>query len=189
VDRLSKYYFIYLKSLIKKEMNKNSNIINKDNSIENKLLKFNPMVEKLLSVINISKIYKLINNMDSINKLTLGDTILTIILKNDKVFGEVHKFINNKTQIYIYIKESYIHKLAISSINITQLPMLVKPRDPDSEDNYAPYLKSEISHIYNSFDTIIKNKFTNKFNTQNQRFLNKTISYLNNIEFSINYRI
>jgi len=26
--------------------------------------------------------------------------------------------------------------------------MLVKPRDPDSEDNYAPYLKSEISHIY-----------------------------------------
>jgi len=41
--------------------------------------------------------------------------------------------------------------------------MLVKPRDPDSEDNYAPYLKSEISHIYNSFDSIIKNKFTNKF--------------------------
>jgi len=34
--------------------------------------------------------------------------------------------------------------------------MLVKPRDPDSEDNYAPYLKSEISHIYNSFDSIIK---------------------------------
>jgi len=49
--------------------------------------------------------------------------------------------VNYKSQNYIYIKNSYIHKLAISSINITQLPMLVKPRDPDSEDNYAPYFK------------------------------------------------
>jgi len=127
--------------------------------------------------------------MYSNNKLTLGDTILTIILKNNNIFGEIQKIVNYKSQIYIYIKNSYIHKLAISSINITQLPMLVKPRDPDSEDNYAPYLKSEISHIYNSFDSIIKNKFTNKFNTENQRVLNKTISYLNNIEYTINVKV
>jgi len=58
--------------------------------------------------------------MDSNNKLTLGDTILTIILKNNNIFGEIQKIVNYKSQ-YIYIKNSYIHKLAISSINITQL--------------------------------------------------------------------
>jgi len=58
------------------------------------------MVGKLLSVINISKIYKLINNMDSNNKLTLGDTILTIILKNNNIFGEIQKIVNYKSQIY-----------------------------------------------------------------------------------------
>jgi len=39
------------------------------------------MVGKLLSVINISKIYKLINNMDSNNKLTLGDTYFNYYFK------------------------------------------------------------------------------------------------------------
>jgi len=60
------------------------------------------MVGKLLSVINISKIYKLINNMDSNNKLTLGDTILTIILKNNNIFGEIQKLWIIKVKI-IYI--------------------------------------------------------------------------------------
>jgi len=52
--------------------------------------------------------------------------------------------------------EEYLHKLNISCINVTQLPMLVNPNSPDKNGNYLPYIHGETSHIYNTFDTIVK---------------------------------
>jgi hypothetical protein len=43
--------------------------------------------------------------------------------------------------------------------------MLIKPRLPETNGEYFPYILPEISHIYNSFDTVIKQKYDNKFNT------------------------
>jgi hypothetical protein len=64
--------------------------------------------------------------------------------------------------------------------------MLIVPRSPSIDGKYLPYISPEISHIYNSFDTIIKNKFDNKFNTEGQENISITINYLNSVKFKIN---
>jgi hypothetical protein len=67
--------------------------------------------------------------------------------------------------------------------------MLIKPNNPTNEGFYAPYVKGEISHIYNTFDTIIKNKYDLRDKVENQEVLNNTIKYLNNTRFSINKEV
>lgn len=51
---------------------------------------------------------------------------------------------NNNTIIKLIIDNQFIHDLAISSINITQLPMLTKPNSPKPNGEYTA------SPIFNS---------------------------------------
>ena len=78
------------------------------------------------------------------------------------------------------VNQEYINKLNISCINITQLPMLTVPRNPTNTGKYLPYIIPELSHIYNSFDSIVKNKYDLRDKTENQGVLKHTIIYLNN---------
>jgi DNA-directed RNA polymerase len=189
VEKLRKIYLLKFKELLNVQDNINlreKNDLNNNLTVDKKIVKMNSNIKNLFLLLNKNKINSLIQGMDQKDKLVLGDTILSIILKYGKIFNQENKTTNNHTYTYIYIKTAYIHKLAISSINVTQLPMLYPPRNPDKKGNYAPYLDSSISHIYNPFDSIVKNKFTNKFKTENQESLVETISYLNNIKFQIN---
>ena len=92
-------------------------------------------------------------------------------------------------EVFITIGEDYLHKLNVAMINVTQLPMLVVPNNPDKDGKYFPYIHSEISHIYNTFDTVVKQKFEIRDKVENQEVLNKTISYLNKTAFTINNEV
>jgi hypothetical protein len=74
-------------------------------------------------------------------------------------------------------------------INVTQLPMVAMPNRPDQNGKYFPYIHSEISHIYNSFDTVVKKKFEIRDQVENQQVLNKTINYLKKTAFTINNEV
>jgi len=67
--------------------------------------------------------------------------------------------------------------------------MLIKPRLPETNGEYFPYILPEISHIYNSFDTVIKQKYDNKFNTEGEENIVNTIVYLNSIAYKINNKV
>jgi DNA-directed RNA polymerase len=105
--------------------------------------------------------------------------------KSGVIERNVESNYNNK-EVFIRIKDNYIKTLRISCINVTQLPMLVKPNPPINDGKYFPYLNPEISHIYNTFDTIIKKNYKNRDVNENQIALSNTINYLNNVRYSIN---
>jgi len=108
-----------------------------------------------------------------------------MIIKNSDLIIERHTKIKDNSEINLLMNDDYLHKITISTINITQLPMLIVP-NKGVNDKYFPYLTPEISHIYNSFDTIIKNKYDNMYNTECQVNISNTITYLNSIKFKIN---
>jgi DNA-directed RNA polymerase len=122
-------------------------------------------------------------------KLVLGNSILTLILNKCDLIKEIHTISNNVVQISLGIDKKLFHKITISTVNVTQLPMLVKPRDPGIDASYIPYLYPEISHIFNSFDTIVKNKYDNMVATEEQGKIVHTINYLNNVKFKINHDV
>jgi len=64
--------------------------------------------------------------------------------------------------------------------------MLVKPNSPTIENKYFPYIQGEISHIYNTFDSVVKNKHSIRDKVENQQVMNQSINYLNNTPFKIN---
>jgi hypothetical protein len=144
------------------------------------------ILEDLLKFINKEKIVELFNNVSEKDKFEIGDTILRIILDNTEILSSELKTINNNKEVLISINEDYIKKLNISCINVTQLPMLIKPNEPDETGKYLPYINGEISHIYNTFDTIVKNKYDIRDQVKNQYALVDSINYLNNTPFSIN---
>jgi hypothetical protein len=66
----------------------------------------------------------------------LGDTLLRMLLKDDSVFNTSYKTSQIKTNITINLNSCYIHKLAISSINVTQLPLLVPGNEPELDGKH-----------------------------------------------------
>jgi hypothetical protein len=143
-------------------------------------------VRNIIQFLNIDYLNKMINDIGPEQKSALGDSVLRLILNKCDLVKEVHTISNNKTQISLSINDSLFHKLTISTVNVTQLPMLVKPNQPSPSGFYLPYLNPEISHIFNSFDTIIKNKYDNMIPTEQQSNIIPTINYLNGVRFKIN---
>jgi len=70
-----------------------------------------------------------------------------IIGDKTNLFTSELRTFNNNREVIISISEEYLHKLNISCINVTQLPMLVNPNSPDKNGNYLPYIHGETSHI------------------------------------------
>ena len=88
------------------------------------LYEYNINLNKLVKILNIDTINEFIKDMSQKDKLVLGDSIVSIIVEKSNIF-QLNKITKNeKSEVIVYIKPEYLHKLAISSINITQLPKL-----------------------------------------------------------------
>lgn len=118
----------------------------------------------------------------------IGQTIVSLLLSKEKVFKRKLNHLDNKTsEVIITLNPNYEHKMNISIMSSTHLPMLVTPNPPDNEgNNYLPYLSGEISHIVNTFDRLVKDNYKNKYPTENLKGLVKTMISLNNVPFKIN---
>jgi len=67
--------------------------------------------------------------------------------------------------------------------------MLVNPNSPDKNGNYLPYIHGETSHIYNTFDTIVKINMILEIKLKIKMYLLILFNYLNNTAFSINNEV
>jgi len=93
-------------------------------------------------------------------------------------------------ELRIYINESYYHRLNASIINISQLPMLTLPREPNLDGtNYMPYILPDITYYSNTFNTVINDSFKNKFRTENLGGIVNTMISLNSTAFRINKEV
>ena len=168
-------------SLIKICKYKNSKII-KDGTN-----KYGNKVVRLFELMNVDHILKLLDNTEDLDLFELGDTVLSILTDNTNVFSRQVEIISKiEKEVLISISPDYIKQLNVSLINVTQLPMLVPANSPNQDAKYLPYINGEISHIYNSFETIIKHKYNIKDKVENQESLIDVVKYLNNTPFSIN---
>jgi len=143
--------------------------------------------KELLKSLSYTEIIKVISGYNDIDIFEIGDTIMNILESKTSVLERTLVTKDNNREVFISINEDYIKKLNISIINVTQLPMLVIPNSPDLEDGkYLPYIQGESSHIYNTFDTVVKQKHEIKDKVENQHVLNDSINYLNKTPFTIN---
>jgi hypothetical protein len=135
-----------------------------------------------------------INSLDEIENsnilipFNIGQTIVSLLLSKDKVFKRNFMIVDNKTsEVLITLNPKYEHKMNISIMSSTHLPMLVTPNSPDMDgNNYLPYMSGEVSHIMNTFDRLVKDNYKNKYPTENLNALVKTMISLNNVSFKIN---
>jgi hypothetical protein len=118
----------------------------------------------------------------------IGQTIVSLLTSKEKVFNKDLRYVDNKTsEVLLYLNPSYEHKMNISIMNSTHLPMLVPPKQPENTGyNYLPYYSGEISHVMNTFDRLVKDNYKNKHATENLNALVKTMVSLNNVSFKIN---
>lgn len=156
----------------------------------NSILPRKKVLDRLNKYLNQEEIINIFRNRTEMDNFYLGDTILNLILNDCDIFKlDVVNTEKKNKEILISIKDEYRHKLVTSSINITQIPMLVPANSPSETGMYFPYLLPEISHIYNPFDTVIKNKHDNLIPTRNQESIIDTINFLNNVKFKINKKV
>lgn len=140
----------------------------------------------MIKIISYNDLINLIKDFTDLDKFEVGDDIMNILEKRSGILERNIVTKNNLKEVFITLGQDYLQKLNVSMINVTQLPMLVVPNMPELDGKYFPYIHSEISHIYNSFDTVVKQKFEIRDKVENQQVLNKTISYLNKTAFTIN---
>jgi len=162
----------------------NNNTDNQNKYILDDLKRINEILILLPYDILYKFLYDFKNNNLAI--FELGDTVVNILENHTNILERVLVTNNNVREVFISVKEEYLNKLNVSVINITQLPMLVKPNSPTIENKYFPYIQGEISHIYNTFDSVVKNKHSIRDKVENQQVMNQSINYLNNTPFKIN---
>lgn len=73
------------------------------------------------------------------DKAHLGETLLSLMLSASKVFEAGYKYSEGKTLGTITLNQRIRHKIGMSELSFSHLPMLVKPNKA-IHDNYFPYL-------------------------------------------------
>lgn len=168
------------------KLNKLHNVLDsKDNGEINKVKEIDQF-NQILKLLPYDKIFEIINGYSETDKFEIGDTVMNILeTKTSLIDRKLVTQLKNR-EVFISISEDYIKKLNIFCIDVTQLPMLVIPNKPDVNGKYLPYIHGEISHIYNTFDSVVKHKHDLRDQVENQYVLNHTINYLNKTAFTIN---
>jgi len=102
----------------------------------------------LFKIISYDNIYKLLDNISEQVKFEVGESIIRIIGDKTNLFTSELRTFNNNREVIISISEEYLHKLNISCINVTQLPMLVNPNSPDKNGNiYLIFMVKQVIFI------------------------------------------
>ena len=140
------------------------------------------------SDINSGKNYKgeLIPELRDSAGVRIGLDLLKIMLEMDDFLERVIFKTPTNSEVVIKVKNEWFNKLVVSSLNISQLPMLTPPRPVNEDGVYSPYLLPEIYNLYNPMGTPIKIKFDQRELSKTSDVVNNCLNGLNSVAFKIN---
>jgi hypothetical protein len=135
---------------------------------------------------NFKELKILLKDLNEINKIHLGDTLFSLIKEHSQLF--FIDIIKGKefTRLLVKINPKYFNTFIASSISLTQLPMIVKPRKIDQTGNYFPYINTNTNVLTLDDNNVIKGKFDQRYKTEGSDNFYQSIDYLNSIKFKIN---
>ena len=81
--------------------------------------------KQIINIIPYSDLISLIKGYTELDKLEIRATILNILEKRLAVLYRIVVTKDDMREVFITIGEDYLHKLNVTMINVTQLPMLV----------------------------------------------------------------
>jgi len=79
----------------------------------------NKDVKNILKMWSYDNIQSFINDFNEKDKSVLGDSILRLIWNNCNIIREIRTTSKNKTNINLTMSDEFLHKISISSINVT----------------------------------------------------------------------
>ena len=136
------------------------------------------------NICSFKELKELSKNLSEIDLVHLGDTLFSLIQNGSDIFTLKLIKERNTAEILVKINSSYYNSL--SSVNITQLPMIVKPRKIDSEGLYFPYILTQSNVLNLNENKIIRSKYDQRYKTEGSYLFYDSINYLNSIKFKIN---
>ena len=138
------------------------------------------------NICSFNELKALIKNMSEIDLIHLGDTLFSLIQNGSELF--VLNLIKSKknAEVLVEFNPSYYNSFIISSITISQLPMIVQPRAIGPNGIYFPYINTDNNVLNLSENKIIKGKYDQRYKTEGSDLFYNSINYLNSIKFKIN---
>lgn len=128
----------------------------------------------------------LIKNMSEIDLVHLGDTLFSLIQNKSELFELNLIKSKHSAEVLVKFNSIYYNSFIISSVTISQLPMIVQPRAVGSDGLYFPYINPETNVLNLSENKIIKGKYDQRYKTEGSDIFYSSINYLNSIKFKIN---
>jgi len=129
---------------------------------------------------------ELIKNMTEIEIVHLGDTLFSLIQNGSELFALNLIKSKKDAELMVKLNSNYYNSLIISTVTISQLPMIVEPRKVGPDGVYFPYIQAGTNVLNLNENKIIKGKFEQRYKTEGSDLFNYSINYLNSIKFKIN---
>ena len=138
------------------------------------------------NICSFNELKALIKNMSEIDQINLGETLFSFIQNGSELF--LLNLVKSKTNAEVLVKLNpiYYNSLIISSVSISQLPMIVQPRAVGPDGIYFPYINADTNVLNLNENKIIKGKYDQRYNTEGSDLFYNSINYLNSIKFKIN---
>ena len=138
------------------------------------------------NICSFNELKALIKNMSEIDIIHLGDTLFSLIHSGSELFVLNLKKSHKNSEVLVKLNPNYYNSFIISSVTISQLPMIVNPRPVEPDGIYFPYINAETNVLNLNENKIIKGKYDQRYKTEGSDLFYNSINYLNSIKFKIN---
>jgi DNA-directed RNA polymerase len=106
---------------------------------------------------------------------------------NSKIFEtELTSSRVNNRELIVKINPLYINILICSSISLSLLPMVGKPKNVECSGDYYPYFLNNTNLLALAECKVIKGKYDQRYETKVSKDFIAGINYINNVKFKIN---
>ena len=130
------------------------------------------------NICSFKELKELSKNLSEIDLVHLGDTLFSLIKNGSEIFTLKSIKERNSAEILVKINPSYYNSFIVSSVNITQLPMIFKPRDIDMEGLYFPYVLTQSNVLNLNENKIIRSKYEQRYKKLQLSILNLNSHHL-----------
>jgi hypothetical protein len=129
-------------------------------------------------ICSIDELKILINKVSTEDKIKLGEIMYSILgvgINSKLIIENAVRISLTNTEIIVNINPDYIKNIITSNVQMSQLPMIARPRPIKENGDYYPYLLPNTNIINIDECKAIKGKYDQKFKTKETRLFGMMI--------------